>query len=105
MSLRGASVANLPHSSIPAKSAAATVGDRVIRLRIHGTSGLFFAGNSIRHGINAVKDRLGCFRVRDFQAVVLVEGHDELQGIDRIEAEAAGAEEGLVITDFLDGNL
>ena len=51
-------------------------------------------------GVDAAEDFLGSFRVPDFQAEAFIEGHDELQGVDRVEAEAAGAEERQVIGNF-----
>jgi hypothetical protein len=43
---------------------------------------------------------LGRLRVADFQAEVLVEGEDELEGINGIETQAPRTEERQVIGDF-----
>jgi hypothetical protein len=56
--------------------------------------------DGLGNGIDALKNLLGGCRVGDFQTERFVEGHDQLQGVDRIEAEAAGAEQRLIITDF-----
>jgi hypothetical protein len=67
--------------------------------------GLAFAGHGLGHRINTVQDSLGGFGIGHFQPVILVQRDDELQGIDGIEAEAAGPEKGLVIPNFFNRNL
>lgn len=46
-----------------------------------------------------------CGGIWDLQAETLVEGDNELQGINRVQAEAAWAKERLVIADFCFRNL
>jgi len=62
-------------------------------------------GNSIGHSGNALKDSAGGLRIGDLEPVILVECHDELQCIDRIEAEASRPEQGLVIANLIGGDL
>jgi hypothetical protein len=62
-------------------------------------------GNSIGHGSYALKDSAGGLRIGDLEPVILVEGHDELQRIDRIEAEASRPEQGLAVANLIGGDL
>jgi hypothetical protein len=62
-------------------------------------------GNSFSHGGYALKDSAGGLGIGDLEPVILVEGHDKLQCIDRIEAEASRSEQGLVVADLFGGSL
>jgi hypothetical protein len=61
-------------------------------------------GHFLLHGvgdrIDGLQDFFGGSGVGDFDAEIFVETDHELQGIDGIEAEAAGAKEREVVTDF-----
>ena len=52
-------------------------------------------------GGDALEGFAGGVGIGDFDAEMFVEHDDELEGIDGIKAEAAGAEERLVVGDFL----
>lgn len=62
-------------------------------------------GDCCRHGTNALKNLTRGFRIGDLESIRLVEGHYELQRIHRIQTQAAGAEQGLVVFDFLRADL
>ena len=56
-------------------------------------------------GIDALQNLLRGFGVGDLEAVSFVEGDDELQGVHGIQADAAGAEQRLVVADFFRAEL
>ena len=62
-------------------------------------------GNRFDQGGYALKDSAGGLRIGDFEPVILVEGHDELECIDRIEAEASRPEQGLIVANLISGDL
>lgn len=61
--------------------------------------------DGLRDGIDAAENFLGGLRVSDFEAEALVQGDNELKGIDRVQTEAARAEERQLITNFTGGHL
>lgn len=67
-------------------------------------SGLI-AFDGSRDAVDGAENQPGSLRVRNLQTVVLVERDNELKGVNRIQAQAAGAEEGQVIADFFRRNL
>ena len=52
-------------------------------------------------GIDAVNDLSRGFRVGNFQAVIFIERNHHLERVHRIQSQAAGAEERLVVFDFI----
>ncbi len=67
--------------------------------------GFLMRGNGGGHGINALQDAPGDVGIGNFEAVGFVQGHDELKGVHGIKADAAGAEEWLVVGNFLGPDL
>ena len=51
-------------------------------------------------GVDGGENFFGGGGVGNFEAVVFIEHDNELEGVDRIEAEAAGTEEREIISDF-----
>ena len=63
------------------------------------------AGDCGRDGIDTLKNLARGLGIGNLELVGLVERHDQLKGVHGIQAEAAGAEEGLVVWDVGRGDL
>src|ERR1035437_1328498 len=75
--------------------------------RCGGATGLWFAGHGLLmfgdcgcYGVDTLQNLTRNFGIGDFESIRLVEGHDQLQGIHRIQTQTAGAEQRLVVPDF-----
>ena len=62
-------------------------------------------GNGFGHGGCALKDLAGKLGIGDLEPVVLIERHDQLEGVHCIQSEAPGAEQHLLVANFLRGDL
>lgn len=67
--------------------------------------GFLMFSHGCRHGVHAVQDMARGLGIADFKAVGLIQGHDQLEGIHGIQADAARAEQRLVITDLFRADL
>ena len=56
-------------------------------------------------GLDAAEDFLGNGLVGDLEPVMFIERDHQLEGINRVEAEPAGAEKRLLIADLRGGHL
>ena len=63
------------------------------------------SGHRFGHGSYALEDSASAFGIRDLEPILLVERDDQLESIHGVEAQAAGAEERLLIADFVGGDL
>ena len=57
--------------------------------------------DGLGNGVDTLQNLLRGFRVLDFQAECFVERHDDLQGVHRIQPDAAGAEQRLLVANLL----
>ena len=62
---------------------------------------LLVVGDRRRHGVDVLKNPARGLGIGDFEAVGLVEGHNQLEGVHGIQAQAAGTEQGLVVADLV----
>jgi len=62
-------------------------------------------GDGVGHGGYALKGLAGALGIGDLETVLLVERHDQLEGVHRIQSETAGAKECLVVANFFRGDL
>lgn len=82
-------------------SAGAVVSSQSPHSAVRGAMG--FDGG--RHGVDGTQHTLGDFGVGDLEPVVLVQAHDELERVDRVEPETVRAKQHLVIANFLGADL
>ena len=53
-----------------------------------------------RHGADALENLTRGLGIGNLESIRLVNGHNQLQGVHRIQAQAAGAKQRLVVADF-----
>ena len=80
----------------------AVAGSGEKELRFGG--GLVF-DDGVGNGIHGLESLFCRFRIGNFEAVRFVQGYDQLQGVHRIQADAAGSEERLGVADFFGTDL
>jgi len=61
--------------------------------------------NRRRHGGDTLKNLARGFGIGNLESIRLVEGHNQLQGVHRIQTNAAGAKQRLVVVDFFRADL
>ena len=64
------------------------------RARLEQSLRLCGGADGIGDGVDAVEGGAGCFSVGEFETEFFLEGNDELEGVNGVESESLGAENG-----------
>ena len=62
-------------------------------------------GDAFSDSLDALEDLAGALGIRDFESILFIECHHQLQGIHRVQTEAARAEKRLLVPNFVRGDL